>query len=203
LLERVEARGDAALRYAAAFRRYVRPVRGVDDLVLAPFHLLATEGRVYDDRDHMWHLHALAEICAADPALLLATAYREVALDDERQCADAASWWEELTANGGEGVVVKPWTFVTRGSKGVVQPALKVRGREYLRIVYGPEYTLPDQLERLRERGLNTKRRLALQEFSLGVEALNRFVERAPLRAVHECVFGVLALESEPVDPRL
>ena len=203
LLERVEARGDAALRYADAFRRYVRPVHGVDDLVLAPFHLLATEGRVYDDRDHMWHLHALAEICAADPALLLATAYREVALDDEAQCADAASWWEELTANGGEGVVVKPWTFVTRGSKGVVQPALKVRGREYLRIVYGPEYTLPDQLERLRERGLNTKRRLALQEFSLGVEALHRFVERAPLRAVHECVFGVLALESEPVDPRL
>jgi len=102
LLERVEARGDAALRYAGAFRRYVRPVRGVDDLVLAPFHLLATEGRVYDDRDHMWHLHALAEICAADPALLLATAYREVALDDERQCADAANWWEELTATAGK-----------------------------------------------------------------------------------------------------
>jgi len=203
LLERVEARGAAALRYVDAFRRYVRPVRSVDDLVLAPFHLLATEGVVYDDRDHMWHLHALAEICAADPALLLATAYRDAALDDERQCEDATRWWEELTANGGEGVVVKPWTFTTRGPKGIVQPALKVRGRDYLRIVYGPEYTLPDQMERLRERGLTTKRRLALHEFSLGIEALHRFVERAPLRAVHECVFGVLALESEPVDPRL
>ncbi|MEA2719475.1 MAG: hypothetical protein QOJ39_1339, partial [Candidatus Eremiobacteraeota bacterium] len=203
LLERIEARGDAALRYADAFRRYVRPVHSVDDLVLAPFHLLATEGAVYDDRDHMWHLHTLAEICAADPGLLLATAYRDVALDDEQQCADAVRWWEELTASGGEGAVVKPWTFVTRKQKGMVQPALKVRGREYLRIVYGPEYTLPDQLERLRERGLSTKRRLALQEFSLGLEALHRFVERAPLRAVHECVFGVLALESEPVDPRL
>jgi protein phosphatase len=151
----------------------------------------------------MWHLPTLAEICAADPALLLATAYRDVALDDDAQCAAAVQWWEELTASGGEGVVVKPWTFVTRKAKGIVQPALKVRGREYLRIVYGPEYTLPDQLERLRERGLATKRRLALQEFSLGLEALHRFVERAPLRAVHECVFGVLALESEPIDPRL
>ncbi|MDB5072803.1 MAG: metallophosphoesterase [Candidatus Eremiobacteraeota bacterium] len=203
LLERVQARGDAALRYVDAFRRYVRPVRGVDDLVLAPFHLLATEGAVYDDRDHMWHVHTLAEICAADPQLLLATAYRDLGLDDEQQCADAVVWWQELTANGGEGIVVKPWTFVTRKAKGIVQPALKVRGREYLRIVYGPEYTLPDQLERLRERGLATKRRLALQEFSLGLEALHRFVEGAPLRAVHECIFGVLALESEPVDPRL
>jgi protein phosphatase len=203
LLERMEARGDAALRYVDAFRRYVRPVHGVDDLVLAPFHLLATEGAVYDERDHMWHLHTLAEICAADPQLLLATAYRDVDLYDDRRCASAARWWEELTANGGEGVVVKPWTFTTRGAKGIVQPALKVRGRDYLRIVYGPEYTLPDQLERLRARGLTAKRRLALQEFSLGMEALHRFVERAPLRAVHECVFGVLALESEPVDPRL
>jgi protein phosphatase len=151
----------------------------------------------------MWHLHTLAEICAADPRLLLATAYRDVDLYDDRRCASAARWWEELTANGGEGVVVKPWTFTTRGTKGIVQPALKVRGRDYLRIVYGPEYTLPDQLDRLRERGLTAKRRLALQEFSLGMEALHRFVERAPLRAVHECVFGVLALESEPVDPRL
>jgi hypothetical protein len=203
LLERVESRADAALRYVDAFRRYVRPVHGVDDLVLVPFHLLATEGAVYDDRDHLWHLHALAEVCAADPQLLLATAYRDVDLYDDRRCASAARWWEELTANGGEGVVVKPWTFTTRGPKGIVQPALKVRGRDYLRIVYGPEYTLPDQLERLRERGLNTKRRLALQEYALGLEALHRFVERAPLRAVHECVFGVLALESEPVDPRL
>ena len=204
LLERVEARGDAALRYVEAYRRYVRPVHGVDDLVLAPFHLLATEGKVYDDRDHMWHLHTLAKLCAADPKLLLATAYREVQLYDDRRCASAAHWWEELTASGGEGVVVKPWTFTTRNTKRiVVQPALKVRGRDYLRIVYGPEYTLPDQLERLRTRGLNTKRRLALQEYSLGLEALHRFVERAPLRAVHECVFGVLALESEPVDPRL
>jgi protein phosphatase len=93
--------------------------------------------------------------------------------------------------------------FVTRGPKDLVQPAVKVRGREYLRIIYGPEYTDPHNLERLRSRGLSAKRSLALREFALGVEALERFVRGEPLRRVHECVFGVLALESEPVDPRL
>jgi protein phosphatase len=98
---------------------------------------------------------------------------------------------------------VKPLEFVTKGRKGLAQPAVKVRGREYLRIIYGPEYTLPENLERLKSRGLGTKRSLALREFSLGLEALERFVRKEPLRRVHECVFGVLALESEPVDPRL
>jgi protein phosphatase len=112
-------------------------------------------------------------------------------------------WWEEMTDRGGEGMVVKPLSFIARGNRGLVQPAVKCRGREYLRIIYGPEYTLPENLERLRSRGLATKRSLALREFALGVEGLERFVRREPLRRVHECVFGVLALESEPVDPRL
>ena len=117
--------------------------------------------------------------------------------------AAGAEWWRELTAAGGEGMVVKPKEFLVRGTKGLVQPAVKVRGREYLRIIYGPEYTEPENLERLRRRSLGGKRSLALREFSLGVEGLERFVRREPLRRVHECVFGVLALESEPVDPRL
>lgn len=100
-------------------------------------------------------------------------------------------------------MVVKPLEFVARGRRGIVQPAVKCRGREYLRIIYGMEYTLPEHLERLRSRGLSVKRSLALREFALGVEGLERFVRREPLRRVHECVFGVLALESEPVDPRL
>lgn len=85
-----------------------------------------------------------------------------------------------------------------------MQPAVKCRGREYLGMIYGPpEYTAPEHIEQLRARGLGTKRTLALREFVLGLEALNRSVEREPLYRVHECVFGVLALESEPVDPRL
>jgi protein phosphatase len=203
LLSRTETRFEAARQYSEAYRRYVRPVRSVDDLKLAPFHLLATEGRVHVDKDHLWHMRTLAEICAVDPGVLLATPHRAVELNNADDLASAVEWWEDLTNAGGEGMVVKPLNFVSRDNRGLTQPALKVRGREYLRIIYGPEYSLPENLGRLRERAISSKRRLALQEFSLGLEALHRFVDRAPLRAVHECVFGVLALESEPIDPRL
>ncbi len=148
-------------------------------------------------------METLARLCAADDALLLATPYRVVDVTDDTSVAAGVAWWEELTAQGGEGMVVKPLPFVTSGRRGLVQPAIKCRGREYLRIIYGPEYTAPEHLERLRQRGLAGKRSLALREFALGIEALERFVRREPLRRVHECTFGVLALESEPIDPRL
>jgi protein phosphatase len=203
LQDRFEARRDVARRYDAAWRRYAWDVHSLEDLKLAPFHLLATEGAVHDDKDHAWHMRSLAQICERDPSVLLATAWREVDLADKAAVAGAVAWWDELTRNGGEGVVVKPGAFATRGTRGLVQPALKVRGAEYLRLIYGPEYTLPGKLERLRERGLSGKRGLALREFALGLEGLHRFTDGEPLRRVHECVFGVLALESEPVDPRL
>jgi protein phosphatase len=189
--------------YVKAYRLYCWTVRSLADLKLAPFHLLASEGAVHADKDHVWHMTTLARLCASNPGLLLATPYKVVDVSDEANLREGICWWEELTAAGGEGMVVKPLQFVTRSRRGLVQPAVKCRGREYLRIIYGPEYTAPEHLERLRARGLSTKRSLALREFALGVEALHRFVEREPLRRVHECVFGVLALESEPVDPRL
>jgi polynucleotide kinase-phosphatase len=203
LLLRTRERTQLVGRYVEAYRRYCWPVQSLDDLKLAPFHILATEGAVHTDKNHDWHMQVLAKVCAADPKMLLATPYRVVALDEPDAVNDAVRWWEDLTARGGEGVVVKPLDFVVRGSRGLVQPAVKCRGTEYLRIIYGPEYSVPENLDRLRTRGLGVKRSLALREFALGVEALERFVRRDPLRRVHECVFGVLALESEPVDPRL
>ena len=204
LLERTVERGELAERYVASYSRYVWPVASLADLRLAPFHLLASEGAVHTDRGHDWHLSSLAELAAADETgVLMATAHRFVRVDDEAEVAAAIRWWEELTGRGGEGMVVKPAGFVARGPKNLVQPAIKCRGAEYLRIIYGPEYTRPEHLERLRKRGLGLKRSLAIREFVLGIEALGRFVRREPLRRVHECVFGVLALESEAVDPRL
>ncbi|WP_223636008.1 polynucleotide kinase-phosphatase [Corallococcus sp. EGB] len=190
-------------RYVEAYRRYCWPVTSLDDVRLAPFHLLATEGAAHVNKDHVWHMETLARVCRADPSFLMATPYRVVALEDPDAVAGGVRWWEELTARGGEGMVVKPFDFAVRGRKSVVQPAIKSRGPEYLRIIYGPEYTAPANLDRLRQRGLSTKRSLALREFALGVEGLERFTKKESLRRVHECVFGVLALESEPVDPRL
>jgi protein phosphatase len=190
-------------RYIDAYRRYCWPTEGLKGLKLAPFHLLASEGRVHADKDHVWQMTTLAKLAAVDPDLFVATPYRVVGLQNAEDLASATAWWEELTARGGEGMVVKPLQFIARGAKGLLQPALKCRGREYLRIIYGPEYDLPQHVERLRSRGLSGKRSLAIREFCLGIEGLTRFVNREPLRRVHECVFGVLALESEPVDPRL
>jgi protein phosphatase len=190
-------------KFVAAYRQYCWPVASLGDLRLAPFHLLATEGRVYTDKDHLWHLEMLARVCREDADLLLLTPYRIVDVTDAASETAGTAWWTELTGRGGEGMVVKPLDFILRGRRGLAQPAVKCRGREYLRIIYGPEYTTDENLTRLRARGLGRKQSLALGELALGVEGLERFVRREPLRRVHECVFGVLALESEPVDPRL
>jgi protein phosphatase len=203
LAERYKQRLEAVNLYVDSYRRYCWPVRSVGDLKLAPFHLLATDGQVHIQRDHVWHMEKLAEVCKAGDGMLFATQYRQVDVTDLASTEEATRWWEELTGGGGEGMVLKPFDFIVRGRRGPVQPAIKCRGREYLRIIYGPEYLLPENLERLRSRAVGAKRSLALREFALGIEALERFVRQEPLRRVHECVFGVLALESEPVDPRL
>jgi predicted kinase/diadenosine tetraphosphatase ApaH/serine/threonine PP2A family protein phosphatase len=200
--ERAAGRHGSAARYVAAYRRYCWPVGGLDDLRIAPFHVLAWEGHTGFDRDHRWHLETLGKL-AEESSLVTATDSREVELADEASCQAATEWWLERTGEGSEGMVVKPMEFIARGKHGMVQPALKVRGQEYLRIIYGPEYDEPANLVRLRKRGLGGKRRLASKEFILGVEGLERFVRREPLRRVHECALGVLAMESEPVDPRL
>jgi polynucleotide kinase-phosphatase len=203
LLTQYQARAAMIGQFRAAYRHYCWPVSSLDDLRLAPFHLMASEGAVHIDKDHLWHMAMLARLSSADSTILMATPHREVALADAAAVEEAATWWENMTGQGGEGMVVKPRSFVVEGQKGLVQPAVKCRGRDYLRIIYGPEYTELANLARLRRRGLGRKRSLALREFALGLEALERFVRREPLRRVHECVFGVLALESEAVDPRL
>ncbi len=203
MVDKMAAQQTKAGAYADAYRTYCWDVATLDDYRIAPFHVLATEGVVHMDKDHRWHMETIGALAATGDPVVMATQWRVIDLGDEAACADAVEWWLAHTAKGGEGMVVKPLDFICRGRKGLIQPALKSRGKEYLRIIYGPEYDAPENLSRLRKRGLGRKRSLALREFTLGHEALNRFVDREPLRRVHECVFGVLALESEPVDPRL
>ncbi len=203
VLDRMGNRDRNRERFVAAYRQYCWPVESLSDLKIAPFHLLATERQVHTDRSHVWHMETLAKICREDAEILLATAYRVIDVTDSASLRDGIDWWTTLTENGGEGMVVKPADWIVHGKKGLVQPAVKCRGKEYLRIIYGPDYDSAENLIRLRNRGLGRKRSLALRQFALGIEALERFVRREPLRRVHQCVFGVLALESEPVDPRL
>jgi protein phosphatase len=203
LLQRCQARAEALGLYTDAYRRYCWDVRSLDDYRIAPFHILATEGKAWCSENHVRHMETIARYMTGTDPVFLATKYLPVDVLDENSVATGVAWWEDITASGGEGMVVKPYDFIPTKGAELLQPAVKCRGREYLRIIYGPEYALEDNLARLKKRALAKKRNLAVNEFALGMEALERFVRNEPLHRVHECVFGVLALESEPVDPRL
>ena len=204
LLERTRSRLANARAYDAAWQRYVWPTDGLEGVRIAVFQVLAGATETYVDRPHDWHLEIADRLVAADPSLFRTTRRLIVDTADEASRAEGVRWWTGLTDAGGEGMVVKPLDGVIglRQARRI-QPGLKVRGREYLRIIYGPDYAEPGNLVRLRERRLDRKRSLALREYALGIEALDRLVAGEPLWRVHEAVFGVLALESEPVDPRL
>ncbi|MCG3755010.1 polynucleotide kinase-phosphatase [Amycolatopsis sp. Poz14] len=203
LLERTRSRATNADAFAESYRRYCWPTDGLDGVRFAPFQVLASAGQAHHKRPHDWHLALADRLVESSDGFLAPTGRLPVNTTDPASVAAALDWWTELTANGGEGMVVKPAANLVRGSRGLVQPGLKVRGREYLRIIYGPDYTEERHLTRLRQRGLGHKRSLALREYGLGLEALDRLARDEPMWRVHECVFAVLALESEPVDPRL
>ncbi|MFF4785690.1 polynucleotide kinase-phosphatase [Streptomyces griseorubiginosus] len=205
LLARQRERADAAGAFTDAYRRYCWTTDGLDGVRLAPFQVLAVQGRSLAGLPHDEQLALLDRLVEHDPTGLLRTTRRlYVDTGDPESVRAGVDWWLEMTGRGGEGMVVKPLGAVVRSTEGrLVQPGIKCRGREYLRIIYGPEYTRPENLERLRKRFLNHKRSLAIREYALGLEALDRLAEGEPLWRVHEAVFGVLALESEPVDPRL
>ncbi|AJE84808.1 calcineurin-like phosphoesterase [Streptomyces albus] len=226
LLAAQRERAADAAAFTEAYRRYCWPTEGLDGVRLAPFQLLAAQGRSLALLPHDEQLALIDRIVAEDespaageqsgPAtspgarlpgsggLLQTTRRLFVDTADPASVRAGVDWWLEMTARGGEGMVVKPVRPGVRDGKGrLVQPGVKVRGREYLRIIYGPEYTRPEHLDRLRGRFLGHKRSLALREYALGLEALDRLGGGEPLWRVHEAVFAVLALESEPVDPRL
>ncbi|MGH3739765.1 MAG: polynucleotide kinase-phosphatase [Micromonosporaceae bacterium] len=223
LRRRLASRAGNAERFTEAYRRYCWPVEGLDGIKLAPFTVLASEAASHAVRDHDWHLALCDRLVAADPDLFHPTARRTVDLTDPGgrastrgetvSEAEATEWWLTLTGAGGEGMVIKPWHGPAHhahsgksqpdGKAKLVQPGIKCRGREYLRIIYGADYTEPEHLQRLRSRGLNRKRGLAIREHALGLAALDRLAAAEPLWRVHELVFAILALESEPTDPRL
>ncbi|WNI28593.1 polynucleotide kinase-phosphatase [Streptomyces sp. ITFR-6] len=205
LADRQRGRAEDAAAFTEAYRRYCWSTEGLDGVRLAPFQVLAVQGRSLATVPHDEQLGWLDRLVEHDPTGLLQVT-RSIVVDtaDEASVRSGTDWWREMTGRGGEGMVVKPLGAFARDDKGrLVQPGIKVRGREYLRIIYGPEYTRPENLERLRGRFLGHKRSLALREYALGLEALDRLAGGEPLWRVHEAVFAVLALESEPVDPRL
>lgn len=200
LLERTRTRQADVHAFRDAYRRYVG---SAEQLRFAAFQVLAADGASFETRNHGWHMKLGERLAATGPDLFAATDWIRVDLSKDSETSDAVRWWEQLTEAGGEGMVVKPWANLIRGPRGWVQPGIKVRGREYLRLIYGPDYLQEANLNRLRQRATDRKRSRALHEYILGLEALRLTASGEPLWRVHQMVFGVLALESEPIDPRL
>ena len=203
LLSRTEHRRQTTEQFIQAYRRYQWPTTGWQGVQLAVFQLLAAGDQTFEDHDHGWHLALADRLVASDPELFRPTRRLLVDTGSESSINEGIDWWTGVTGTGGEGMVVKPYANLSRSKDGLVQPGLKVRGREYLRLIYGPDYLEPQELARLKQRRLGHKRSLALREYALGLEALRRLTAGEPLWRVHEAVFAVLALESDPVDPRL
>ncbi|MDR3599536.1 MAG: polynucleotide kinase-phosphatase [Desulfosporosinus sp.] len=200
-IEEYKGKAENAQVFREVFQNYCWDTLGAEGIKIAPFHVLAHQGRTYFDQTHLWHMEQNRELAKLSD-LLIETDYKVVT--DEHSEEEAIRWWEEMTENGHEGFVVKPETFIARNEKGwLVQPAIKVRGRKYLHIIYGMDYLQLENLVRLKQRSVKRKQRHALMEFALGVEGVKRFVSQEPLSRIHECVLATLALEAEPVDPRL
>lgn len=183
------------------FQKYCWNTEGINGIQIAPFHLLAHSGETYFDQSHIWHMEKNREFSSLSD-FFIETEFKVVS--DETSMKEAIDWWISMTESGHEGFVVKPEYYIARNDKGkLLQPAIKVRGRKYLHIIYGMDYLQPENLKRLKNRNVGKKQRHALMEFSLGIEGVERFVNKDSVERIHECVLATLALEAEPVDPRL
>jgi hypothetical protein len=199
-VQEMEAKLQSVQVFREAFQQYCWDVSGLEGIRIAPFHILAHSGQSFFDHSHIWHMEQARQLAGISP-LFMETEYRVIrSAADE---ADVIKWWQDMTEDGHEGIVIKPEIFITKHGRHMVQPAIKVRGRKYLHIIYGIDYLQPDNLKRLKQRKTSKKERHALMECALSVESVNRFIRKEPLERVHECVLAALALESDPVDPRL
>ncbi|MFC4409780.1 polynucleotide kinase-phosphatase [Chungangia koreensis] len=186
--------------FKEVFQNYCWNVEGIEKIQIAPFHVLAHSNQTFFDKPHLWHMEMNRKLSAGS-TLFVETDYKIISNPSDD--LEIIKWWEEMTKEGHEGIVIKPEIYISTYKGRLLQPAIKVRGRKYLSIIYGMDYLEPANLIRLKKRNTNKKQKNALKEFALGIEGIKRFVERDSIERIHECVLGVLALESEPVDPRL
>ena len=199
-LAEYEQKVENAMTFKEVFQKYCWDIGDVNQIQIAPFHILAHSNKTFFDQSHSWHMEKSREL-SEHSSLFVETEYKII--NDEVTEEEVIKWWEDMTSEGHEGIVIKPESFISRNKGKLIQPAIKVRGRKYLTIIYGMDYLLPENLVRLKNRNTGKKQKLALREFALGVEGIKRFVNGESIERVHECVLATLAMEMDPVDPRL
>ncbi|MDN4492918.1 polynucleotide kinase-phosphatase [Ureibacillus aquaedulcis] len=182
------------------FQKYCWEINEIDQIQIAPFHILAHSHETFFNKPHTWHMEMNKAFSLMD-RLFVETEY--MVINDRADEEEVIQWWGEITSDGHEGIVIKPETFISKYKGRLIQPAIKVRGRKYLHIIYGMDYLEPENLTRLKKRNVGKKQKHALKEFALGIEGIQRLINGESIERVHECVLGTLAMESDPVDPRL
>lgn len=197
-------------RFSKVLGQHLQPFQQLEDHCFYPASILASEGKTYFDKDQLWHRKIWAQLGSLEDLsddintnLFRAPSFHWVDLDSEEEKREASAWFETLSDQGGAGVVVRSTKLAMEAGKDLLQPGLTVRGREYLRLIYGMDYDRPDLLESHRLRRLKDIRQLAVRQVALGNEALSRFVEKQDLTSVFECNFALLALQTNEIDPRL
>lgn len=192
----------------ACFNRYRRlldkyEAEAASAVCFAPFHMIATEGRSYFDKNHHWQMQTLNALAKAAGEPFLGTPFERVDLRVATDIQRVLRWWECISPSGEEGLVVKPLHFLCRGRRGLAQPGIKCRGREHLRLVYGPEYDSEENIVKLLDRRAISRRRQKhrriLKQLALSIEGVERFIRKEPLPRVEECVRGVLSLETREI----
>lgn len=199
-LEEYEQKLGNAEIFNGVFQKYCWEVESLQAIQIAPFHVLAHSGQTFFDKPHAWHMQMNRQL-AEGSDLFVETEFKMIT--DEASEQEVIDWWEAITEDGHEGLIIKPEFYIPRHKGKLLQPAIKVRGRKYLSIIYGMDYLEAKNLSRLKNRNTGKKQKLALKEFALGIEGLLRYRNGESLERVHECVLATLAMESDPVDPRL
>lgn len=199
-LEEYTTKYKNAACFDAVFKNYCWATHELSGIQIAPFHILAHSSSTNFHETHSWHMK-MNEFLAENSSLFIATEYRLI--DSEKDELEVIEWWKEMTDIGHEGIIIKPLHYETYYKGKLLQPAIKVRGREYLRIIYGMDYTNETTMKKLKHRNPSRKMRNALLEFKLGIEGISRFVRSESNARIHECALATLALESDAIDPRL
>ena len=177
----------------------------ITNIKIAPFHLLAHEKKTFFDKPHEWHLNHFNEIIdLKENDLFIKTPYVIVNLDSEDSKKKAIDFWLDITSKGYEGVMFKSETFVEKNADGkTILPMMKVRGKDYLRIIYGINYNDKKYLDKLRYRNVSKKRFLHYTEMSLSIESIKLFSNGEPFNKWHDYIFASICLGNMATDHRL
>lgn len=177
----------------------------ITNIKIAPFHVLAHKNKTFFDKKHEWHLNHFNELInMKENDLFVETPYIIVDLESEESMSKAIKFWLDVTTKGYEGVMFKTETFIETNDNGdTILPMMKVRGKDYLRIIYGINYDDKKYLDKLKNRSVSKKRFLHYKQTALAIESVKLFANGESLEKWHDYVFAGICLGNMVTDHRL